>query len=123
MSERLTPPEQPAIGGRSIEAWRDYLNTYNGEPNGHLATPCSRYGRDADSCSWYAVALLAIFEAHGAEPEEAEAIIDHAMSLVVNDNDDVAQTILEHREYVPQEVLDHLDLEALSDSAEAGDRG
>lgn len=112
-AERLPDPahdEQHVISGRTPAKWHQFLTTHNGEPAGHLEAPGSRYGRDADTCAWYAIAMLAIYEAIGSEPEEAESTIDWAMGLVVNDNEEVAQLVQDNLSSVPQEVIDHLDI-------------
>lgn len=105
--ERLPSPKQEprTIAGRGIDDWHRTLTGDN------LVVPCSRYGRDADSCAWWALALLAIYDATGSHPDDAEAIIDWCMSMAVNDNEEVATTVREWWEYVPEEVREQLNME------------
>lgn len=104
MSERLPSPEHEptTIAGRSPEDWHCTLT------GDDLVVPCSRYGRSASEVAWWAVALLAIYEASGAVAEDAEAISDFAMGLAVNDNADVALMIWEHWSDVPRQLQDQL---------------
>lgn len=54
--------------------------------------PCSRYGRDTESCAPVAVQLAEYVADATGEPVTADAL-DHAMGLVVNDHDDVAELL------------------------------
>lgn len=113
MSEHLphNPEQEPhLISGRTVEDWAKFLTTHDGEPAGHLAAPGSRYGRTADECAPWAIALLAIYEANGTEPEEAEAVIDGAMSAVVNDHEEVAELIREYKYLLPPELAEELEI-------------
>lgn len=70
--------------------------TNNGEDN-YLRVPCSRYGADTEECApvaWRLAYLLAR-EGLGGEPVTEEGL-DYAMSLVVNDHDDVRYIINEY---------------------------
>lgn len=102
--ERFTPPQDPetTVVGRSLDDWHQTLT------GDDLAVPCSRYGRSASEVAWWAVALLVIYEASGAVAEDADAISDFAMSLVINDCADVALMISEHWSDVPREVQEQL---------------
>lgn len=74
---------------------------YSGEDTGHLQVPCSRYGRNGYECAAVAWRLAYLYarETHGEEITTDE--LDSAMSLVVNDHDDVAYIIRNygHRKY------------------------
>ena len=66
-----------------------------GEETGHLSVPASRWGRNGADCAQVAWdSDVIISEATGEGPDERT--LDHAMSLVVNDHDDVAYTFLSH---------------------------
>jgi hypothetical protein len=61
----------------------------------HLATPGSRYGRDAEACApvaWRVAEIVA--DATGEAVTEDD--LDYAMGLVVNDSDDVESLLREH---------------------------
>jgi hypothetical protein len=66
--------------------------------DGNLAVPCSRYGRDSEDCAPVAwrVAYLVARETGEAITEES---LDYAMSLVVNDHDDVAYMVRTYGRY------------------------
>lgn len=58
-----------------------------GEPQGHLATPCSRYGSTSEECAPKAYRVAYLIARESGEPLTWESL-DHCMSLVVNDHDD-----------------------------------
>lgn len=62
---------------------------------GWLGTPGSRYGRNATECAPIAYVVARIVEDATGEGMSEDSL-DHAMSLVVNDSDEVARLILEH---------------------------
>jgi hypothetical protein len=68
--------------------------------DGHLRVPCSRYGRWTSDCAPVAWRLAYLVARETGEPITYESL-DHAMGLVVNDNDDVAYVIRTygHRQY------------------------
>lgn len=70
-----------------------YLNQ-----EGNLAVPCSRYGRNTLECSPVAwrLAYLIARESNGVLHRED---LDHAMSLVVNDSDEVAYIVRNYGGY------------------------
>lgn len=83
-----------------IEWPADECPTCNGTNDaGHLRTPCTRYGRTAECApvAWRLAYLVA--DAIG-EPVDTDGL-DHAMSLVVNEHDDVPYMIRTygHRQY------------------------
>lgn len=59
---------------------------------GHLRVPCSRYGTTSAECAPVAWRLAYLLARESGE-EITTADLDHAMSLVVNDHDDVSHTI------------------------------
>jgi len=63
-----------------------------GEDTGHLAAPCSRYGRNGSQCALVAWRVAYLTARETGEPITHE-LLDHAMSLVVNDHDDVAYMV------------------------------
>lgn len=79
----------------------------------NLDVPCSRYGTDTKSCAPVAALLaLIICECNGDEVRRADA--DHAMGLVVNDQEDVARLINENASlagYKPEDYLNEADLD------------
>ncbi len=60
----------------------DYLNC-----DGDLAVPCSRYGRSTSTCAVVAASTAVAFSAATGDPVTTD-LLDHVMSLVVNDHDD-----------------------------------
>lgn len=64
----------------------------NGVDTGGLMTPGSRYGRTCAECAPVAWRLAYLIAGSFGEPITVTAL-DHAMSLVVNDHDDVAYII------------------------------
>lgn len=106
--ERLTPPEHPQIAGRTPDEWHKWLTTHNGEPAGHLEAPGSRYGRDADSCAWYAIAALAIYAEQSDIADEPEGTADWLMGLCVNDDDTIQALVQDWWSSVPKEVQEQL---------------
>lgn len=67
---------------------------------GNLDVPCSRYGYDTATCAPVAWRLAYIVSTVNGDPITVDGL-DHAMSLVVNDHDDVAYVIRKygHRQY------------------------
>lgn len=65
--------------------------TNNGEDN-YLRVPCSRYGSTTEDCAPVAWRLAYLVAREQGEPITIESL-DHAMSLVVNDHDDVAYIV------------------------------
>lgn len=59
------------------------------------AVPCSRYGRDGESCAPIAYAVCEIIAEANGDPITRE-MLDHVMGLVVNDHDDPETLIREH---------------------------
>lgn len=100
------------ILGNTVHEWHELVtSTPEGEPGGHLRTPSSRYGYTAEECGWWAVAALSIYEKHYGEPDEAALFLEFIMSQVVNDDEQVIDLISEYRDAIPEEVLDHLQIE------------
>jgi hypothetical protein len=60
--------------------------------DGNLRVPCSRYGRNTADCAPVAW-RVAYLVARDSGELVTEAGLDHAMSLVVNDHDDVAYMV------------------------------
>lgn len=103
------------LNGRSLKHWYGVLTTDldTGEPQRHLATPCSRYGRTSGSCAWWAIAMELIFmECNGPGGDTAEAL-DQWMSAVVNDHDDVATVVAEHVWRLPACLVEMLDVSVI----------
>jgi hypothetical protein len=63
--------------------------------DGNLGVPCSRYGFDTESCVPVALSLAALVTDANGEPDDWCELLDHMMSLVVNDHDDPA-TLIPH---------------------------
>lgn len=81
-----------------------------------LRVPCSRYGSIAADCAPVAVAVARIMARETGEPMTL-ADLDHAMSLVVNDHDDVASLIRSYgsdgeRAVIEDVIADELEAEA-----------
>jgi hypothetical protein len=60
--------------------------------DGNLRVPCSRYGRDTEDCAPVAWRVAYLMARETGEPVTRDAL-DHAMSMVVNDHDDVAYMV------------------------------
>lgn len=60
--------------------------------DGNLRVPCSRYGRDTESCAPVAWRLAYLVARETGESVSRDDL-DYAMSLVVNDHDDVAYMV------------------------------
>jgi hypothetical protein len=58
----------------------------------HLSVPCSRYGSDTADCAPVAWRLAYIVARETGTPIDLDGL-DHAMSLVVNDHEDVAYMV------------------------------
>ncbi|NQD42375.1 hypothetical protein [Glutamicibacter halophytocola] len=100
------------ILGKTVHEWHELVtSTPEGEPSGHLRTPSSRYGYTAEECGWWAVAALSIYEKHYGEPDEASLFLEFIMSQVVNDDEQVGGLIAEYQESIPEEILEHLQIE------------
>lgn len=60
--------------------------------HGNLSVPCSRYGRDSDTCTPVAWDAAVAFEDATGDPV-TEELLDYIMGLVVNDHDDIAHLL------------------------------
>jgi hypothetical protein len=60
--------------------------------DGNLRVPCSRYGRDSEECAQVAWRVAFLVAKESGEPVTRDGL-DHAMSLVVNDHEDVAYVV------------------------------
>lgn len=96
---------QPQLYGKSIDDWQKQLTGEN------LDVPASRYGRNASEVAPWAIASVMIYDAYMGEPDDVEAFAEHAMSLVVNDADDVMEMVLAHRDLLPASLLEQLMVE------------
>lgn len=67
----------------------------DGEDTGDLRVPCSRWGTTGVECAEVAYDLDTLLVELGCDPSTPESL-EHAMSLVVNDHDEVAYTFREH---------------------------
>lgn len=106
MSEHLPNPTEPEkLGTKTIAEWHTELTGEN------LDVPCSRYGSNASECAYWAIAAVVIYEAHMGEPEDIEAFADHAMSLVVNDDEEIMHMVLEHQNLLPLSLLQEMTVE------------
>jgi hypothetical protein len=74
-------------------------DTETGEYTGHLYVPCSRYGRNGADCAPVAWRLAYVLARETGEDIDTDAL-DYAMSLVVNDHDDVAYIIRTYGHYM-----------------------
>ena len=63
--------------------------------NGNLAVPCSRYGRDTETCAEIALLAEGIME-RGTGEATSRYSVDEMMGLVVNDSDAVHDLIMDH---------------------------
>lgn len=85
---------------------QDEAITYLTKDSGRV--PCSRYGWDSRSCAPVAWATASIVAGANGEIVTVE-LLDHMMSLVVNNHDDPEDLIRDYgREYGfdPEEILD-----------------
>lgn len=108
MSEQIPQPspeslEEYHLGDTSLRDWHTRLttDTETGESNGHLATPCSRYGSTSDDCAYWALASeVAYTHANGIDDDLVESL-DSFMGLAVNDHPDIAGIALCYWEFLP----------------------
>lgn len=78
--------------------------------------PCSRYvNRYGDGLGDLVVALVAIIEDATSEPVTFEGI-DHLVSLIVNNHDDVGTLLVQHGPSVGIEPTDYLDPDDIEDA-------
>ena len=70
--------------------------------DGNLRVPASRYGSDTVNCAEVAIVVERVLSAETGEPTTA-ASLDYAMSMVVNDRDDVEELL---RDYGPEHGID-----------------
>ena len=98
------------LHGRSLADWHRWLVTdeVTGEDMSHLAAPCSRYGRNADECAWWAVAAEVIYVHAKGGDDEAEVALSYLMSLAVNDHGDLAELVDEYWYAVPDALKQQL---------------
>jgi hypothetical protein len=66
--------------------------------DGNLSVPCSRYGRDSETCAPVAWRVAYLVARETGTPLTRRDL-HHAMSLVVNDHDDVAYMIRSYGNY------------------------
>lgn len=59
---------------------------------GHLKVPCSRYGRTGTECAPIAWRFAYLYAKSIGDPVDLD-LLDYAMSLVVNDSDEVSYLI------------------------------
>jgi hypothetical protein len=71
----------------------------------HLATPGSRYGRDAEDCAPVAWRVAEIIADETGEPITEDGL-DYVMGLVVNDHDDPEYMLREHGTAADLDLLD-----------------
>lgn len=106
MAEHLPNPIEPEkLGEKTIAEWHAQLTGEN------LDVPCSRYGRNASEVAYWAIAAIIIYEAHMGEPDDIEAFAEHAMSLCVNDDDEIIHMVLENQHLLPKSLLDDMTVE------------
>lgn len=95
--------ESQKLYGKTIEAWHQELTGEN------LDVPCSRYGRDAASCAWWAVASMLVYNHfYPGEMDEPEAHAEYAMSMAVNDHASLGPFVNEYLHVLPREVVENL---------------
>ena len=76
-----------------------------GEETGRLSVPCSRWGKNGTDCAEVAYDLDRIMSDMTGEGMD-ERTLDSAMSLVVNDHDDVAYTFASYGEEYSEPISD-----------------
>ena len=108
----LQPLDTELLHGRSLADWHRWLTTdqETGEPNGHLAAPCSRYGQTADECAWYASACEAIYLHVNGEDDAVEMTLEFFMGLAVNNHDGVEETLRSYWYAVPEVLKPYVEL-------------
>lgn len=82
------------LEGHPLSYWLQVLNTdYEGEATGHLRT-FSRYGRNGEECSYWALACEVIAVEANGPSEDVEASLEYFMVLTVNDSPTVAEIVV-----------------------------
>lgn len=66
----------------------DEVGTYTG----YLSVPCSRYGSNGDECALVAYRVAYLVARETGDPITRDSL-DHTMSLVVNDHEDVSYLV------------------------------
>lgn len=99
------PLAEVELHGRPVRQWIEWLSRDGGR------VPCSRYGNDSESCSYWAVACEYIYcEANGSDNEPAEAL-NYYQGLVVNDSSEVLELVLSYFYAIPEPLKEYLDYE------------
>jgi hypothetical protein len=101
------------LAGRSLNEWHTWLTTYpgTGDPIGWERTPGSRYGRDANSAAWWAIAAHAAYAyatGQAWDHTETEDNLNYFMGLSVNDHPSIVELVREFRHVLPAELVDGL---------------
>jgi hypothetical protein len=112
--EKLATEGEPSdldsyrICGRSLNEWHTWLTTDPaGDPIGWQRTPGSRYGRNANSAAWWAIASHAAYSyttGQGWDQTETEDSMKYMMSLSVNDDPSVVELVREFKDTLPTEL-------------------
>jgi hypothetical protein len=115
MSEHAPAPSESSeldtyrICDRSLNEWHTWLTTYpGGDPKQYERTPGSRYGRDANSAAWWAIAAHASYAyatGQGWSQPETEDNMNWFMGLAVNDDHSVVELVREFKHILPQELV------------------
>ena len=113
------------LAGRSLNEWHAWLTTYPGpgDPIHYERTPGSRYGRDANSAAWWAVAGHAAYSyatGQGWDETQTEDSMKYFMGLAVNDDPSVVGEVREFKDTLPSELTfilswDMVELRATND--------
>lgn len=105
------PLAEIELHGRSLRDWHNELtHSPEGEPQGHLLCPTSRYGRTADENAYWAIASELI---HIEDDEENNVLtgLTWFMSLCVNDSEEVLALVRDNWWSIPEALREHLDYE------------
>lgn len=116
MSERLNEHRDDLreieLHGRTLADWHKYLTVDSeGHPSGHLEAPASRYGRDGDSCAWWAIAGGYAFELAGGVVDDPEASVEWFQNDAINDRAELLELVREYWFHLPVALRDLLDYE------------
>lgn len=103
-ASREVEQSEAQLYGRTISGWHEFLTGDN------LAVPCSRYGKNASECAWWAVGGLYLYREELGRSEEVEIFAEELMSYAVNDNADLEHAVMSMRPTIPAEVWNKLKL-------------
>lgn len=105
-----SPLEAVELHGETLAYWHQWLTTdeATGDPTGHLHAPCSRYGRNGEECSYWAIACEVIYVEANGQDDDPRLSLDYYQGLAVNDSDQVADLVVHNWYLLPRALRQQL---------------